>query len=319
LKGDEETVFSLYYLPEFRLVGDKQPILTDVLQKTSRLAVPFPKPPGYPATPRTLGEAIKKRRMDLGLLQREVADLLGVNKKTVTTWEVGRRSPSLTWWPKLKVFLGESQWPITPAGPPQTLGAAIRQRRLEQGLRQEDPAPLLGVKPDTVASWETGVAFPLPRHFPKLLAFLGKHQGLLLPDEDPTCPATFGEVLRRRRLALGLSRAALAARLGTTASGIADWEHGRASPSLRHRPWLTELFGEDLWPLQAESPQDGERSLGERLRQRRLALGLSQRSLARLLGVRAKSIALWEKGTRTPRGRYLDLVEAFLKSDPSSR
>ena len=102
--------------------------------------------------PHTLGEALKKRRLDLGLLQREVADLLGVNTNTVTNWEVRRHSPSLTWSRKLNAFLGKSQWPITPGGPPQTLGAAIRQRRLEQGPQQKDLTPLLGVKPGEKSS-----------------------------------------------------------------------------------------------------------------------------------------------------------------------
>jgi DNA-binding transcriptional regulator YiaG len=40
-----------------------------------------------PAQPETLGEHIKRRRLNLHLLQRQVAAQLGVNLETLKNWE----------------------------------------------------------------------------------------------------------------------------------------------------------------------------------------------------------------------------------------
>jgi hypothetical protein len=44
--------------------------------------------PAYPKEPKTLGEYIRKARMDKGLLIRELAALVGVTADTVINWEL---------------------------------------------------------------------------------------------------------------------------------------------------------------------------------------------------------------------------------------
>jgi DNA-binding transcriptional regulator YiaG len=44
--------------------------------------------PAYPKEPKTLGERIRKARMDEGLLIRELAALVGVTADTVINWEL---------------------------------------------------------------------------------------------------------------------------------------------------------------------------------------------------------------------------------------
>jgi len=51
------------------------------------------KPRDYSDRPRTLGEHLKKRRRELGLLQREVAAQLGVAVETLINWEKDRTRP----------------------------------------------------------------------------------------------------------------------------------------------------------------------------------------------------------------------------------
>ena len=71
------------------------------------------KPPagGYPTELRTIGDHIRKRRLDLGLRQKDLAELLGVNVNTVTNWELGRSQPVLPAIPRLIQFLGHSPFP----------------------------------------------------------------------------------------------------------------------------------------------------------------------------------------------------------------
>ena len=49
--------------------------------------------PAYPKEPKSLGEKIRKARMDRGLLIRELAEQIGVTEDTVINWEVRGRKP----------------------------------------------------------------------------------------------------------------------------------------------------------------------------------------------------------------------------------
>ena len=63
------------------------------------------RPKGYPIKPKTLGQKIRKRRMDLGLLQKDVARFVGVVIDTVTLWEKGRKEPSKRYLKRIEQFL----------------------------------------------------------------------------------------------------------------------------------------------------------------------------------------------------------------------
>jgi transcriptional regulator with XRE-family HTH domain len=65
-----------------------------------------PKEEGYPAKPETLGEHIRKRRMDLALIQRAVAFKIGVDASTIWKWENGWSIPELRHLPAILAFLG---------------------------------------------------------------------------------------------------------------------------------------------------------------------------------------------------------------------
>jgi ribosome-binding protein aMBF1 (putative translation factor) len=43
---------------------------------------------GYPANPRTMGERVRKARMDAGLSVKELAAHIGVSPDTVLNWEL---------------------------------------------------------------------------------------------------------------------------------------------------------------------------------------------------------------------------------------
>ena len=49
--------------------------------------------PAYPKEPKTLGERIRKARMDKGLLIRELAALVGVSPDTILNWELRNVKP----------------------------------------------------------------------------------------------------------------------------------------------------------------------------------------------------------------------------------
>ena len=60
----------------------------------------------YPKTLKTLGDHLRKRRLDLKLFQKDVAKLLSVGEATIYSWERGRTKPQIRYMPKIIQFLG---------------------------------------------------------------------------------------------------------------------------------------------------------------------------------------------------------------------
>jgi transcriptional regulator with XRE-family HTH domain len=108
----------------------------------------------YPKTLTTLGDHIRKRRLDLGLLQKEVALTLGVTESAITNWELNRVTPYFTYLPRIIVFLGYTPPPYDKV--PDNVIERIKLYRQIHGLSQEKFAKLIGVDETTVAKWERG-------------------------------------------------------------------------------------------------------------------------------------------------------------------
>ena len=122
--------------------------------------------------------------------------------------------------------------------------------------------------------------------------------------------------LRSARLKAELSQNALAVGLPVRGRAISEWETGAVEPTLKHIVlWACEL-GQQLVIVGLDGqvrlgparPQPGEirevferRRLAVPLRNRRLALGLSQGELGKLVGVSRDSIQRWELAHVPPR------------------
>lgn len=71
-----------------------------------RLIAKRPPPPGYPKDLKTLGNHLRKNRLDLGLSQKEMAAQLRVSVGTLYNWERSRTSPQQRLIPRIHDFLG---------------------------------------------------------------------------------------------------------------------------------------------------------------------------------------------------------------------
>jgi transcriptional regulator with XRE-family HTH domain len=67
--------------------------------------------------PQTLGEKIKKRRIELRLFQREAAAKIGVSTASLSKWECGITDPSRRMMKKIQEFLTNTT-PRVPKTPP---------------------------------------------------------------------------------------------------------------------------------------------------------------------------------------------------------
>ncbi|MCA5005990.1 helix-turn-helix domain-containing protein [Sphingobacterium bovistauri] len=105
-----------------------------------------------PVNPQTLGEHIRKRRIELRLLQKDLAAIFNVSEDSITYWENNRSEPQIQYYPPIFGFLGYCPFELdtsTPAG-------KIKTYRYLNGLSQKHFAMIIGVDPDTVGRWEAG-------------------------------------------------------------------------------------------------------------------------------------------------------------------
>ena len=118
------------------------------------------KPPSaeYPAEIQRIGDHIRKHRLDLGLLQKQVAVQIGTDNSTVTTWELGHTSPGFRYFPDIRRFLG--YLPMSGCG---TLADELKAHRFLRGWSQKEAARDLGVDSSTLAKWERGERVPTGR------------------------------------------------------------------------------------------------------------------------------------------------------------
>ncbi len=129
------------------------------------------KPSRIPQNPETLGDHIKRRRLELGLYQAQVAKILTVDESTITNWEKRRTSPTLRLLPKIIEFLGYN--PLI--GNQNTLGERLLRYRKGQGITQKELAKQIGIDPTTLSRLERNRGRCLPLVLEKVGAFLNDH------------------------------------------------------------------------------------------------------------------------------------------------
>ncbi len=121
----------------------------------------------YPRELKTIGDHLRKRRLDLGLLQREVAERIGVDECTVCNWEGRRNVPELRFMPRIIEFLS-----YAPYDPTVPLSKRLLNCRTCLGLSQRRMAKILGTDPKAIWEWETERRFPSRRSEQRIRRFL---------------------------------------------------------------------------------------------------------------------------------------------------
>ena len=120
-----------------------------------RLQSKKPKDREYPEAIRTVGDAIRARRLDLELLQKDVARIIGCDEMSIVNWEKNHTKPHINCMAAIIQFLGHNPFPKG-----DTLAEQIVNHRKAGGMTQKVFARLLGVDPSTLARWERGERKP---------------------------------------------------------------------------------------------------------------------------------------------------------------
>ena len=124
-------------------------------------------PKEYDFEPISVGDHIRKKRLQLGLLQREVAELLEVSPWTVMNWEKGRTEPPVSSVSAILEFLGYDPYPE-----PKTVSERLLAKRRVLGWSIREAAKYAGVDPGTWGRWESGRTVLYRQHRELVARFL---------------------------------------------------------------------------------------------------------------------------------------------------
>ena len=133
--------------------------------------------------------------------------------------------------------------------------------------------------------------------------------------------------IKTNREALGLSQAKLAAAVGVCKSAVNAWEREEKRPSAEVWTRLAAFFRErglEVPPMPDDLPH-GRRTFQRarmgtdpgKLREKRLAAGLSVKALAAALGLNRHTITNWESGRGTPSKKAIEALAEFYQCTPA--
>jgi len=134
--------------------------------KASKPQIP-PYPP-YPSSLETLGDWIRKRRLDLKLTAKELGKILGVDQDTIYSWEYHRTSPNPRRLPGIIRFLGQEPGIKLR----KFYGERILAFRKSRGLSRKQLAEIISIQTTTLRQWETDQACPSRLFLDRLLLIL---------------------------------------------------------------------------------------------------------------------------------------------------
>ncbi len=103
----------------------------------------------------------------MGLMQKEAAELFGVNTWTILNWEKGRTEPPIASIPAIMRFLGYDPFPQ-----PETLPQRLIAKRREMGWSIKEAAKAISVDPCTWGNWERGHTILYRKHRVLVAQFL---------------------------------------------------------------------------------------------------------------------------------------------------
>ncbi len=131
-----------------------------------------------PRQPTTIGGHLRRRRMQLGILQAEAARLLTVSTVTLSRWECDKVYPTPEFHQAITDYLGHNPFNTIPRpelkrlpsnepdgianlSPSEQFGLTIKRVRLNQNMTGKDCAAMLHVDPRTLRDWENGKHSPI--------------------------------------------------------------------------------------------------------------------------------------------------------------
>ena len=141
-----------------------------------------------PKQPQTIGGHLRKRRLQLKILQSDAAHRLGVSTVSMSKWERDKIYPSWPHQPRIVEYLGNDPFTDPALGRPKgnetkavaflsqtapdSIASSLRKHRLALRKNQKEFAKELRVEARTLRDWEAGRHRPCHRLRELLLTIL---------------------------------------------------------------------------------------------------------------------------------------------------
>jgi len=116
--------------------------------------------------------------MDLGLLQREVAEIIGVTESSIWNWEHGTE-PELQYNPSIIKFLGYIPFDC----PDDTVGRLAWYKRA-MGMNLDNLGEAMGRDPEQLSDWLNGRHYPFRKNRDRIELFLENQKTFLQQGEN---------------------------------------------------------------------------------------------------------------------------------------
>jgi transcriptional regulator with XRE-family HTH domain len=144
---------------------------SEPFQKALKIAIPLriPVHPELSKEPATLGDHLRRRRLELGLYQKDVAAEIGVTASTIWNWEHGWTVDS-RYIPRVIDFLDYNPIPC-----PDDVLERLTWYKQVNGLTLEQLGAEMGRDPEQLADWLSGRHQPCRRNQEKIGLFLSGH------------------------------------------------------------------------------------------------------------------------------------------------
>lgn len=205
-------------------------------------------------------------------------------------------------------------------------GSRLRLARERASLSRADVAAELQVSAESVRRWEQGGSKPSETVVDAYLRVVGSDvvpiASPLEEADDVVSDDEVGEVLRRRRIELGLTQVEAAARVEVAQATWAGWEIGRARPGRELAAALAGFLAADLATVEAllqprlTVEMANWPTFGRILGERRVSLQLDRAQLAARMRVSPRTVAAWETGEKVPNNTHLARLAEVLGVAP---
>ena len=184
-------------------------------------------PNGLVKRDESISGRLRKRRLEWGVTQLELAERLGVSESTVSAWEAGRTLPKYS---RLKLINGwfAEEIPADRNRPFDIgdLAEGIRNARLERGMTLTELGRHLKVDRTTLAQWERGSNIPKRSNLPSLSKWFA--EDVPVKEREMARYEELGRRIRGTRQELGMSSRELARYLRVGNNRIYEWERGQS-------------------------------------------------------------------------------------------
>lgn len=133
-----------------------------------KIGIPLeiPPPTEFFKEPVTIGDHLRRRRLDLGLYQKDVAAEIGVTPSTIWNWEHGW-TVDWRYLPRIIAFLG-----YNPLSCPEDLLEQLAWYKQVNGLTFEELGAEMGRDPEQLADWLSRRHAPCRRNREEIEQFL---------------------------------------------------------------------------------------------------------------------------------------------------